>query len=86
MKNAKAFVLVALISVAGFALAKVCCQGSCEVAAPVESTEVAPEVVAEVVPSVEVETEEVKAKRLADEKLAADAAQPAQEVVVADKE
>lgn len=83
MKNAKAFVLVSLLSVAGLAIAHSCCQ-STEVAAPEVAAEV---VVAEVVPAVDVEAEAAaRAKKLADDKLAADAAQLAQEVVVADKE
>jgi hypothetical protein len=50
MKNAKAFVLVGLVCLAGFALTKICYQGSCEVIDSVESTHVnAPELVAEVV-------------------------------------
>ena len=75
MNNAKALVLVSLLSVAGLAQADACCQEAAQVVAPDVATEVAP-----VDP-----IEAAKAKKLADDIAAADAAQ-AQQVVVADKE
>ncbi len=84
MKNTKIFVLAALVSVAGFALAKVCCSGSCEVATPAESTEVVvAEQAAEVTPAVDAQAELAKAKKIADD---AALTQPAPEVAVTDKE
>lgn len=69
MKNAKAFVLVSLLSVAGLAKADECCQAVAEVPADVASTEV--------VVTVDAAAEQAKAK-----KLAADLANATQEVTV----
>ena len=74
MKNAKALVFGLLLSAAGLASADECCQATNEVV-------VAPEAAVVAVDPVEV----AKAKKAADDKLAADAAQANQVVVVADQ-